>query len=911
MTANDAKTFNGSRMIWAAVLIVYVISFLDLIGWMAEISLLTNFGYGLMAMNGVTAICLILSASALVIIKKYNSGPGGLAAIITGLFVGLAGLLTVIVYLKMFVAGGGTSVINTPVLKLFLDDSNRMPFLTGVIFILTGCTIVLLALRSNMAADLAHLVILPAAAGSYLVLVSYFLGVQSMHEFLGTSVTLNTGIACCFVCLAVFFIRPESWLMKVLTGNLSGSMMARRLLPGLFVLPVLIGWLRLYGERVGLFNSEIGVVLVVIVYSVCFVSLVWYTAMSVNRADAKRRKYQDDLRYSENNLHAILDATQESIYMVDRQGILVAANSTGARRFNRSLPEMIGHHFSEFLPEYLAMQRQEKFNTVIATGKPVQFEDERNGLHFFHNFYPVYENGEITRVVTFSQDITERQKIHEALLISEEKFKVIATNTPDHIMIQDADLRYITVINPQLGLTEMEMIGKTDHDLLSEQDAEKLTEIKKNVIRSGASLTLIVPLTDKVGRVTFFEGSYIPKYNLQGTPAGIMGYFRNVTPRIKMEEELQARELKFRNLFENRNDGIMITEMESKKYIDCNKRLESMTGYSREEIMSMSTGMLLSSSRKEEEIANVDRLRAGEVLHSETEVVLKDGGILPVEFIASTTVINNRLCIVSVIRDITERKTNELVLKRNIEQLETYALELKNLNATKDKFFRIIAHDLKNPFSSLLGGSELLSKNAHQFSPEKIKYLCEILNDSAQSGYNLLENLLEWSKTQTGNINFNPVKLNLKVVADRHIGNLNTPAADKEILLRSEIKKDLHVVADKYMLDTVLRNLMNNAIKFTHNHGTVTLHAQKNLSHVTLTVKDSGIGIEKENIEKLFKIDTKFFRTGTANERGTGLGLLLCKEFVERHGGRLWVESEFGKGSEFNFTLPLRHKSKP
>jgi signal transduction histidine kinase len=238
-------------------------------------------------------------------------------------------------------------------------------------------------------------------------------------------------------------------------------------------------------------------------------------------------------------------------------------------------------------------------------------------------------------------------------------------------------------------------------------------------------------------------------------------------------------------------------------------------------------------------------------------------------------------------------------------ELEKYATDLKDLIATKDKFFGIIAHDLKNPFSGLMAASELLISYADQLDLEHIKEISSLVNDSARHGHALLENLLEWSRSQTGRIEFIPQKLKIKELAEENIANLKSQLMNKNIVMRCEIAEDLEVMADKDMINTVLRNLLNNAVKFTPKGGKVSVMARKLPHDITISVKDTGIGISKANISKLFRIDIKFNKQGTEQEIGTGLGLLLCKEFVEKHGGKIWVESRLNKGSDFNFTIPF------
>ena len=205
-----------------------------------------------------------------------------------------------------------------------------------------------------------------------------------------------------------------------------------------------------------------------------------------------------------------------------------------------------------------------------------------------------------------------------------------------------------------------------------------------------------------------------------------------------------------------------------------------------------------------------------------------------------------------------------------------------------------------------MGATEILTNNSEQYDTETTKAFIDLMHNAAQSGYSLLENLLEWSRAQTGNLTFLPQNLNIKEVVNENLASIKVNAANKKISIKSEIKYDIEVLADRNMLNTVIRNLLSNALKFTHTEGFVTIKALKTDDHIILSVKDTGIGIPEEELTKLFRLDVKYTNLGTAQEKGTGLGLLLCKEFVEKHGGKIWVESKFGKGSEFKFTLPVK-----
>lgn len=249
----------------------------------------------------------------------------------------------------------------------------------------------------------------------------------------------------------------------------------------------------------------------------------------------------------------------------------------------------------------------------------------------------------------------------------------------------------------------------------------------------------------------------------------------------------------------------------------------------------------------------------------------------------------------------------ELIERHHAEEaLKKSEAQLRELNSTKDKFFNIIAHDLKNPFTSLLGSTELLNENIDEMDTEKIKNLAQILNDSAKSGYAILQNLLDWSRSQTGMIKFSPEEIDLKTLIDENISDIELLSARKEIKIVTTLRDNLSIYADKNMLNTILRNLLNNAVKFTHRFGTITVSASVKGNEVIVSVKDNGTGIPEKNIGELFRIDTKYTRPGTEKEQGTGLGLKLTKEFIEMQGGRIWVKSALNKGSEFSFSIPLR-----
>ncbi len=250
-------------------------------------------------------------------------------------------------------------------------------------------------------------------------------------------------------------------------------------------------------------------------------------------------------------------------------------------------------------------------------------------------------------------------------------------------------------------------------------------------------------------------------------------------------------------------------------------------------------------------------------------------------------------------------KSNKLLESKN-RKIEKSENELRIMNAAKNKFFSIIAHDLKNPFHTVMGYSELLQRDYDHFSEEERRKFAGDIHQSSGKIFQLLQNLLEWARSQTGRLTFSPTPIELQRVVSAALGVLRPLANQKNIAINLDFDEKLMVFADPLMLETVIRNLLNNAIKFTPENGLIEISAIERGKQIEICVKDTGTGISEVDVTKLFKIDSTVKRKGTNNEDGSGLGLILCREFVQKHKGNIWVKSEPGKGSSFFFTIPAR-----
>lgn len=373
----------------------------------------------------------------------------------------------------------------------------------------------------------------------------------------------------------------------------------------------------------------------------------------------------------------------------------------------------------------------------------------------------------------------------------------------------------------------------------------------------------------------------------------------DITAYHQTMESLRDSEIGYRRFFESSKDGLLIVDAVNGKILNVNTSLINLLGYSREELLGKElweVNALKSIGYSEDNF--VELQIKGEIRYSDMPIITREGKAISVEFVSTVYVADHTKVFQCNIRDITERKRVEKALKDS-------EARLIGLNAAKDKFFSIIAHDLKGPFNSIIGFSDLLLDRIREEDYEEIEKYATIIQNSSRRAMDLIMNLMEWSRSQTGRLDFNPENIDIVALIKTIAQLLNDSAQQKSIVLYTEMPGKTMVFVDKAMMGTVLRNLISNAIKFTNPGGEIVISVNQTSEKVIVTVADNGVGIRADAINKLFVIEKSYSTIGTKDEKGTGLGLILCKEFIEKHGGTIWVESEFGKGSKFHFTIPL------
>jgi PAS domain S-box-containing protein len=544
----------------------------------------------------------------------------------------------------------------------------------------------------------------------------------------------------------------------------------------------------------------------------------------------------------------------------------------------------------------------------------------------------------VPHILSIIRDITIRKQAEEALAKEQFLINALMNNLTDHVYFKDLESKFIRnnkAHTLSFGFNDpKQLIGKSDFDFFEEKAARQAYEDEQAIIRTGQPILKEEKLTRKDSTDAWFSAIKMPLRDNNGNVIGTFGISRDITERKRIELESHA-------LFEIA-EGITVTSnldellrlihsslgkvvYAENFFIALHNELTGLFSFpyfvdkvdTTPEPTSMGKSCSAYVFRTVKPLLLTKQIFDQLVGQNEVELVGSNSsswigiplqtpskviGVMVLQHYEKENVYSERdvkflISIANQIAISIERKMTEEEIKLKNELLQT-------INAEKDKFFSIIAHDLKGPLSAFVAATQIITDEIQTMSLEEIKDITGSMKTSATNIYNLLENLLEWSRLRRGGMDFIPVKLNLKKNIGLSINVLSEAARKKGIEIELSVPDEMEVFADSHMFEAVIRNLVSNAIKFTHSGGKVNVKAINKENHFTeIKIGDSGIGMAPELINRLFQINEKTSRPGTESEPSTGLGLLLCKEFIEKHGGKIWVESEVGKGSTFSFTL--------
>lgn len=667
----------------------------------------------------------------------------------------------------------------------------------------------------------------------------------------------------------------------------------------------------------------------------------------VARDITDRLKIEREKEKTRQIYQTLFDTSPSGILLLDTNGVIIDANSSFLKISGYEKRELVGKHCS-----ILSKQGD---NNLISNN----IERIKNGENLIHEVINIRKDGSEVHlllnermielydgnkaILSISNDITELKEKERLLKESELLFRTIADYSFDwtYLIGGDLKIKYMTPCVERItGYNQkdfendlmlfLNIIHPEDRDYYLEKHQ---IENEKTYDFQSDPETLEFRIITKDGEIKYISHSCAPIYDEDGNFFGRRVTNRDITPIIKQNLEIQFEKKRLENIIDGTKVGTWEWNIQTGE-ARVNSYWAEICGYKLGELEPITIETFNKLIHPEDRVkvySQIEHHFNGELEMLEIEIRMrhKNGKwmwIWDKGKLISRTNDGEPEWMIGVHIDITRQKEFENEIKetlfdlqetrrileeslyeRNelIEELSQTKEKLEKINSEKDKFFSIIAHDLRSPLSAFVGLTKLIVEHYDNFDDEELQEMIVEMRNSASNVYKLLENLLEWSRLQRGVIKFEPEPLDLAYLIDQNISLQKEAANLKNIQLLNLIDKKCYIEADMTMLNTIIRNLLSNAIKFTPKGGEIKFGTldKTDGNNIVIFIQDSGIGIAKEDIEKIFNNEHKVNRPGTEGEPSSGLGLLLCKEFIEKHDGKIWIESEVGKGSTFYFTM--------
>lgn len=542
-----------------------------------------------------------------------------------------------------------------------------------------------------------------------------------------------------------------------------------------------------------------------------------------------------------------------------------------------------------------------------------------------------------------------------ATLKEKELFEQLLNNLPDRIYFKDRESRFIIAnkfVSEIMGAkSPEELLGKSDFDFYDKETAQPYYEDEQAIMKKGkAMIAKEEKGLNALGEEIMVSTTKIPLKDKHNHVVGIIGIGRDISAQKDAEDKLKVQTINLQEtnaLLEERQEEVqqMAEELnvQAENLREVNEQLErlSLVASQTENVVVIMDGnanfVWVNRGFEDKYKTNFKEFVADHGLnlrdnssYSGVSAILNQIYIdrKPFTYTSKSTnkegketwnqtnitpITNQDEQITNLIlidSDITDLKNAEEQINQQKSEIEARTMELQTLNATKDRLFSIIAHDLKNPFHSIMGFTDILQKQHKDISRDKLNEFLEMINLSTHSAYQLLENLLEWARSQTDHINIEPVEIDLKSIISEIIDLQQLHANNKQIILKNEISDDISVLADRNMITTVIRNIASNAIKYTKQGGSITFKSSSGKKGINISISDTGIGMPEEKLKDLFQLDKVSSTAGTEGETGTGLGLIVCYDFMHKNNGSIDVSSQPGKGTTFTLTLPRTDQPK-
>jgi PAS domain S-box-containing protein len=616
---------------------------------------------------------------------------------------------------------------------------------------------------------------------------------------------------------------------------------------------------------------------------------------------SKHLAIKREMEENEEKYRALFESSRDAVMLLYNNRV-IDCNHASERLLGYSQKELIGMHPAEFSPE----NQPGGNDTVVSSNYFIKQALETNTsvfqwTHLKKNGTPVPCEVTLSRVVyhgkkaihAIVRDISQHFAAQKAIQESELKYRTLLNNIPLKVFYKDKNSVYMAVnkqFAQEINIDPKEIIGRTDIDFFPEHIAKKHIALDREVMNTGKTMDVEEHISiNNIPRV--IETIKTPVYNSLGELQGVLGMHWDITEKAQLKQQRDM-------MFKYSVDMLCIANFDGYfKFL--NPAWNKVLGWSNAELLENPWLHYVHPDDLDRTIEATKKLANGEVLlFFENRYQCKNGNYKWISW--NSAPFTDQKLIFAVARDITEKKRDRQKLIDSEQQLRT-------INAQKDRFFSIVSHDLRSPLASLCQLAELLHSEFDEFTPEEQKHYLQVIQETSRNTMDLTEDLLTWAKSQMGKLNLDPELIHLHDLSEEVLKPLLNSAKKKEVVLENKIGTHVLCFAHLNSVKLILRNLLSNAIKYTRKGDKVSITVKNiNKEMAQVSVVDTGTGIPRDRLVKLFKITEVVSTRGTNNEKGTGLGLLLCKELVEKNGGKIWVSSNVNEGSIFSFTLPLK-----
>lgn len=616
----------------------------------------------------------------------------------------------------------------------------------------------------------------------------------------------------------------------------------------------------------------------------------------------RRKRAEQDLKKSMERNKALLDANPDIMLVFDSACKIIDFHSNSNDLLLFEPDYFMGKAIEDIFPPEIAEITHQKINNVITTGKTDYSNYDLTIGGQSKKFEARYVLSGRNEVLAIVRDITDQKIAEEKLHLAKESYQDIFNSVTEAIYVLDETGSFIDVnkgAEIMYGFNRNELIGQSPLTVAAPglNNMDEIQPMMQNVSETGISANFDFWAVRKNGEI-FPKEVIVNKGNYFGKEV-LIATARDVTDRKQAEEALSISRSNLQSLI-NREDSIWSIDNDY-NLIVCNDFFRNAYLLNYNCVLNIGANLIgiLPPELKEFWKPKYDEALSGMNVIFEFDEVIQDVvssfsvSLVPIYTLEKITGVS------ALALNITDRKRAE-------EDVKLKNIELQNLNNEKDKFFSIIAHDLRSPFNTFLGFTELMVEDLDNMTLSQIQEIALDMKKSAYNLYNLLENLLQWSKIQRGVVGFQPCSFKLSPAVLSSVHTVQESATKKGVTISVSIPKEVYVFGDENMIESIIRNLVSNAVKFTNRGGNIDILAKYGSNdQVEISVSDNGIGMSNDMLAKLFRIDKKTTRTGTEYEPGSGLGLIICKDFIDKHGGNILVQSQVGLGSTFKVMLKM------